>query len=349
MNALRHVWGRVGRPSVATTIVAAVCAICFAASFSFYALNRPTGVKPKTVRIAPGASVGAIAGQLRKERVIRSPRFLRFLAVATGASRRLTAGDHPFTGRMTTWEVLEELQVPRDVTQTVTIPEGLEKERVAEILARDLDLDRDRLMTLMTDPAFCRKLGVDADNLEGYLFPETYRVSVAADETRVLTVMVEQFHRVFDDDLERAALEIGLTVHEAVTMASIIEGEARVDGERTTISAVYHNRIRKGMRLQADPTVQYAIPGEARRLFYKDYEIDSPYNTYRHAGLPPGPILSPGAASLHAAVNPADVDYLYFVAKGDGSHVFSRTAAEHERAKAKTRAARRKTWQSNRR
>lgn len=140
-----------------------------------------------------------------------------------------------------------------------------------------------------------------------------------------------------------------MTIHEAVTMASIIEGEAQVAEERATISAVYHNRLKKGMRLQADPTVQYAIPDGPRRLFYKDYSYQSPYNTYRHRGLPPGPIMSPGAASLEAAVNPADVDYLYFVAKGDGSHLFTKTAAEHEAAKQKTKAARRKSWKQTKR
>jgi UPF0755 protein len=132
-------------------------------------------------------------------------------------------------------------------------------------------------------------------------------------------------------------------------MASIIEGEAQLDAERATISAVYHNRIKKRMRLQADPTVQYAIPDGPRRLFYKDYAYDSPYNTYRHAGLPPGPIMSPGAASLEAAANPADVDYLYFVARGDGSHVFTKTAKEHEIAKRQTRAARREAWKPSKR
>ncbi len=349
MNRILRIWDRVGRPSLGLTIAAPLFAIAFAAVFALYVLNRPTGGRPKSIRIEPGASVALIARRLQKERIVHSPQFLRFLAVTTGASRRLTAGDHPFTGRMTAWEVLKELQVPRDVTQTVTIPEGLRKERVVEVLARALDLDPSKLSALVGDPAFCLRMQVPVDNLEGYLFPETYRVSASSSEEQILAILVDHFRRTFDGKLTRDARRLGMTIHEAVTMASIIEGEAQVAEERATISAVYHNRLKKGMRLQADPTVQYAIPDGPRRLFYKDYSYQSPYNTYRHRGLPPGPIMSPGAASLEAAVNPADVDYLYFVAKGDGSHLFTKTAAEHEAAKQKTKAARRKSWKQTKR
>lgn len=342
-------WSRVRRPSWPFTIAAAVFTIGLGVSLSVYVLNRPTGTRPKTVRIASGATFGTIAARLKSERVIRSPGFLRVLAVVTGTGRQLTAGDHPFDGRMSAWEVLEELQVPRDVTKTVTIPEGLRKERVVEILSRELDLEAAKLLKLIDDPAFCSGLEVDADNLEGYLFPETYRVSVTASEAQVLGILVDQFHSVFGTSLQADARRIGMSTQEAVTMASIIEGEAQIAEERTTISAVYHNRIKKRMRLQADPTVQYAIPDGPRRLFNKDYEFESPYNTYRHRGLPPGPIQNPGAASLAAAVNPADVEYLYFVAKGDGSHLFTTTAAEHKAAKRKTLAARRKLWKKPKR
>ena len=344
MIPISSLWKRGRRPSLTFTVTASVFAVGLGLSTSIYVLNRPTGVKLRSVRIESGTSVGAIAARLHKERVIRSPRFLRVLAVITGVSRSLTAGDHPFSGRMSAWDVLQELQVPRDITQSITIPEGLRKERVIEILGRELGLDKDRLTRLIDDPLFCKKLNVEARDLEGYLFPETYRVSVAAKEQQVLEILVNQFHRLFSEELRESARQIGMTVHEAVTMASIIEGEAQLDAERTTISAVYHNRLKKKMRLQADPTVQYALPDGPRRLFNKDYEFNSPYNTYRNRGLPPGPIQSPGAASLAAAVNPADVEYLYFVARGDGSHIFTKTAAEHAKAKRETQAARRRTW-----
>lgn len=347
INKTTKIWKKIGRPSLATTIAVTVLAIGLTASLWVITLNGPTGTRPKTVRIEPGMSVASISRRLGRERIIQSPRFLRALAIVTGASRSFTAGDHPFDGSMTTWEVLRELRVPRDVTQSVTIPEGLRRERVIEILVSSLDLDREELDRMTTDSAFCRKVGVNADNLEGYLFPETYRVSVSAGEEQVLRVLIDHFHKIVDDDLKRSAALLDMTVHEVVTMASIIEGEAVIDSERDTISAVYHNRLKRRMRLQADPTVQYAIPDGPRRLFYKDYQFDSPYNTYRHSGLPPGPILSPGAASLRAAVNPARIDYLYFVAKGDGSHVFTKTAREHEAAKRQTKSARRQTWRQS--
>ncbi len=309
-----------------------------------YMLNRPTGVSLRQVTVQKGMSVPQIARLLHREGIIRSPRLLQVFSILNGTSRRLTAGVHPFHGGMTAWRVLLELEVPRDVTRDVTLPEGLRREQTARLLAERLELDEAVLLRLTSDPEFCRELGVEADNLEGYLFPETYKLSLMMDEAQVVRLLVKHFFGIFDARLKARARERGMSVHEAVTLASIVEGEARLDAERPVISAVYHNRLKRRMRLQADPTVQYAIADGPRRLFNRDYKIDSPYNTYRHRGLPPGPILSPGETSLKAALYPADVDYLYFVARGDGSHLFSRTAKEHEAAKRKTRWTRRKTW-----
>ena len=191
MNPFQRLWRQIGRPSLGLTIAAPLFAIAFGLSFSLYVFNRPTGVRSKMIRIETGASVAAIAARLERERLIKSPRLLRALAILTGASKNLTAGDHPFSGRMTTWDVLRELQVPRDVTRRVTVPEGLRKERVVEILARDLELDPTLLASLIVDPAFCSKLGVEANDLEGYLFPETYQVSVSTTEAQVLAVLVK--------------------------------------------------------------------------------------------------------------------------------------------------------------
>ena len=314
---------------------------------SLYLLNRPTRVAPKEVTVQKGMTVAQIATLLHREHIIRSPRLLRFFSMLSGTSRRLTAGVHPFHGRMTTWQVLKELEVPRDVTRDVTLPEGLRKEQVAGILSDALDLEGDKLLYWMSDSLFCRELGIQASTLEGYLFPETYKVSLTMDEKQVVRLMVGHFFRVFDRKMDRRAAELGLTRHQAVTLASIIEGEAQLDGERPVVSAVYHNRLKRRMRLQADPTVQYALPDGPRRLFNRDYLLDSPYNTYRHHGLPPGPIMNPGRASLRAALFPADIDYLYFVARGDGSHVFTRTSEEHERARRETRRARRNLWRQS--
>ncbi|MCY3868784.1 MAG: endolytic transglycosylase MltG [Gemmatimonadetes bacterium] len=325
------------------SIVPIVCILV--ACTGIFIFNRPTGVGKKEVEIRPGATVKQISHQLYGKRLIHSPRLLQFLAQLNGSSRRLKAGIHPFDGQMTTWEILLELERSRDVTQDVTVLEGLEKKQVAAILSEKLKLDQNKLLLLMNSAAFCKTLSVQAKDLEGYLFPETYNFPTTASEQQVLRRMVEHCQAVFEERLQRRADELEMSIHEVITLASIIEGETSWDSERDTIAAVYHNRLKKGMRLQADPTVQYALPGEPRRLFYKDYDFDSPYNTYRHAGLPPGPINSPGRASIEAALFPADVNYLYFVATGAGGHVFTRTLQEHVAAKKRTASARENTWQ----
>ena len=310
-----------------------------------FILNRPTGVGKKEVEIRHGATVKQISQQLYRKRLIHSPHLLQFLAQINGSSRRLKAGIHPFNGQMTTWEVLIELERPRDITQNVTIPEGLEKKQVAALLSEKLNLDQNKLLLLMNSPTFCKTLSVQAKDLEGYLLPETYNFSTTVSEQQVLRRMVEHCRAVFEERLQRRARELEMSIHEVIALASIIEGETSWDSERDTIAAVYHNRLKKGMRLQADPTVQYALPDGPRRLFYKDYSYDSPYNTYRHAGLPPGPINSPGRASIEAALFPADVDYLYFVATGEGGHIFTRTLQEHKAATKRTASARQNTWE----
>ena len=324
------------------SIVPIVCVL--GACTGIFIFNRPTGVGEKEVEIRHGATVKQISQQLYRKRLIHSPRLLQFLAQLNGSSRRLKAGIHPLDGQMTTWEVLLELERSRDVTQNVTVPEGARKTQVAAILAKKLNLDEKKLLLLMNNAAFCKSLSVQAKDLEGYLFPETYNFPITVSEQQVLRRTVEHCHAVFDERLQRRAHELGMSLHEVITLASIIEGETSWNSERDTIAAVYHNRLKKGMRLQADPTVQYALPGEPRRLFYKDYSYDSPYNTYRHAGLPPGPINSPGRASIEAALFPADVDYLYFVATGEGGHIFTRTLQEHTAAKKRTASVRKNTW-----
>ncbi|MDE2998597.1 MAG: endolytic transglycosylase MltG [Gemmatimonadota bacterium] len=333
--------------SVIRSIIVLVCIGAAGLVLAVLALNRPTPSGERDVFIRKGMSVLQIGRALRREGVIRSPRLLVLFSRFSGTSRQLKAGFHRFHGDMSTWEVHRELSVSRERFRTVTVPEGRTLNQTLRRLAVALDLDEEKLLRLVNDPGFCRRLGVTADNLEGYLFPETYRFSLMMDEEQVVRMMVRQFHDVFDEGMADRTRQLEMTVHEVVTLASIIEGEARLDGERATISAVYHNRLRRGMYLQADPTVQYAIEGGRRRLFYRDYEVDSPYNTYRHRGLPPGPVMCPGAASLRAALYPANVDFLFFVARGDGSHVFSSTAGEHDAAKRKTKWARRRSWQSS--
>jgi len=185
------------------------------------------------------------------------------------------------------------------------------------------------------DTSLIHRLGFDSKSLEGYLFPDTYKLFWKMEPEKVIEMMVQELREVLDDTLLSQFRSSNLNLYEVIILASLVESEAKIDKERTLISAVYHNRLKIGMPLQCDPTVIYALGGLERLLTLKDLEFDSPYNTYKYAGLPPGPINNPGKASILSAFFPANVKYLYFVAKGDGSHIFSVDLEEHNRARAK--------------
>jgi UPF0755 protein len=202
---------------------------------------------------------------------------------------------------------------------------------VADLVEQRLGIPADSFLAAAADSTLLRRAGVTGRNLEGYLYPSTYYVPVGAGARDVVRQMLAQFEAAWQPTWEVRLESLGLTRHELVTLASIIEGEVRRDEDRPYVASVYHNRLRRGMRLQADPTVIYAL-GRRRRLFERDYQRPSPYNTYLIDGLPPGPIGQPSAASIEAALYPARTDFLYLVARPDGRHIFSRTLAEHRRA-----------------
>ena len=229
--------------------------------------------------------------------------------------------------------MLRKLSKGEVVTEKITFPEGIRATRIASILQRRLKVDSTRFMKLATDPSFCYSLGINASTLEGYFYPDTYRFDLNPTPEKIIKRMVSRFHEIFTDSLRERAKQLGMSIHQIITLASIVEGEAALDSERTTIAALYLNRLRKKMLLQADPTIQYIIKGSPRRLLKTDLKINSPYNTYIHAGLPPGPVNNPGLASILAVLFPAHVDYLYMVANGDGSHTFSKTIRDHLKAK----------------
>jgi UPF0755 protein len=235
--------------------------------------------------------------------------------------------------------VLEALRAGDAVVTTVTIPEGLAIGQILPLLAEKLELDPDSLHAAVRDTAWLRRLGVPTESLEGYLFPDTYRFSPSSSERAVVATLLRRFEEVWRPAWTARLDSIRMTRHEVVTLASIIEREARIPDERPVIAGVYMNRLRAGMRLQADPTVQYAHAVHRARVMHRHLEIDSPYNTYRYRGLPPGPIASPGHASIEAALYPATVPYRYFVAFPDGRHEFRRTFAEHLTASSAARRA----------
>jgi UPF0755 protein len=247
----------------------------------------------------------------------------------------LKAGDYRFPSPISTLEVIRKLIRGEVITERITIPEGLNRFEIADLL-RQLPLrDADRALEFTEDVSLIRDLDPQADSLEGYLFPDTYTYTPSLSARDLIARMVHRFREAFTEADRARARALGFTVREVVTLASLIEKEAKRPEERPLISSVFHNRLRRGMRLECDPTVLYAalLEGDTERTIRRsDLARPSPYNTYLSPGLPPGPIASPGRASLHAALYPASTDYLYFVVDGtrsDGAHRFARTLAEH--------------------
>ncbi len=292
----------------------------------------PGSPRPVIVYIKPKTSVQEIAAQLKEAGVIRHP--WAFLAVAylQGSLKRLQAGEYDFAGNASILEILRKLESGRVVTHQVTLPEGITAQGIASLLADEKLVDPARFVALTEDAAFAGALGVHANRLEGYLFPDTYRLTRGMTEEEVIRLMVERFRQALPPDFTQEAERLHLTRHQVITLASLIEKEAQLSEERPLISAVFHNRLRLKMPLQSDPTAVYLAPRAPGRITATDLQRPSVYNTYLFAGLPPGPIANPGLASIEAALHPARAPYLYFVAKNDGSHFFSRTLDQHQRA-----------------
>ncbi len=287
------------------------------------------------VTIQRGMTPSDISALLKESGVIRSEKKFLFGAKLLGVTRKLQAGRYVFQGRLNNYAVLSKLFKGDVVTEQVTIPEGSRATKIAGILNEALNIDSVRFVSLVYDSSYSRAQDVIASTLEGYLYPDTYRFHTNTSPEEAIQRMVSRFREVFHDSLIQRAGQIGMTVHQVITLASIVEGEAALDSERSIIAALYMNRLKRNMLLQADPTIQYIIKDSPRRLLNKDLQIDSPYNTYIYPGLPPGPVNSPGIASILAVLYPDTVNYLYMVANGDGSHTFSKTIREHLQAKAR--------------
>jgi UPF0755 protein len=293
------------------------------------------------VIIPRGASLGVAADSLAAYEVIGSTRLFRLFARATGAETIIKPGTYQFAPGAGYRTVLDALVTGRGLMATVVIPEGFDVRDIAPVLASALRVPEDSVRAAVTDTAWQRELDLPVPSLEGYLFPATYTFAEGTSARDAVNAMVERFLDMWKPEWDARLTAMSISRHDAITMASIVEKEARKAEERPLISAVYWNRVKKRMRLQADPTVQYALPRHVARVLYKDLAVESTYNTYKYAGLPPGPIASPGEASIAAALTPADVPYLYFVARADGSHQFTETFAQHTRAIAGIKAARR--------
>ena len=283
------------------------------------------------ITIPRGATLTAVAETLQTRGLIRSAELFAFYARMSGRRRTIQAGTYDVPPGATNRELLELLSTGRPALRRLVVPEGLFLAEVAATVEQQLGIPAERFLAAARDSALRARLAVPTPTLEGYLYPSTYLVRTDADAGAVVRQMVAEFETVWREEWHARLDTLDLTRHELVTLASIIEGEVRHAPDRPYVSSVYHNRLRQGMRLQADPTVIYAL-GRRRRLFERDYQLRSPYNTYLVDGLPPGPIGAPSEESLAAALYPARTDFLFFVARADGQHIFSRTYAEHRRA-----------------
>lgn len=286
----------------------------------------------RRIVIPSGASFRVAAESLHARGIIRFPRLFMRYAAWTGRDRTIKAGTYEFTSEQSWNTLLDALQSGRGLLRVITIPEGWNLFRIAPQLARVLEIPVDSVQAAVSDTALRRRLNVPTPTIEGYLFPDTYAFAPGTTAREAVRQMVDRFESVWKPEWDERGRAMAMTRHDLLTLASIVENEARVPEERPIIAAVYLNRLKIGMRLQADPTVQYALGRHVERVYFKDLEIDSPYNTYRNAGLPPGPISSPGAPSMAAAANPAKVPWLYFVAHPDGHHEFRATFKEHGQA-----------------
>jgi UPF0755 protein len=295
---------------------------------------RSAAAPPLALMIPPGSSVEAIGRQLQGLGLVRHPLVFRALVMLRGAGARLKAGSYELAGPLSLEQIVELLVRGDVVRNDVTFPEGRNLEEMAG-LAAEHGLEREAFLAAARDPGPIRDLDPEARDLEGYLFPDTYDVPQRADAAPALVArMVGRFREVMLPQRDLLAAS-GLGLRQAVTLASLVELETALPEERPRIAAVFLNRLKKGMRLQTDPTVIYAMRKAGRwngNIRKQDLDLDSPYNTYRTAGLPPGPIASPGRESLLAVLQPAPVRDLYFVSRNDGSHEFSETLAQHERA-----------------
>jgi UPF0755 protein len=295
------------------------------------------------VIIKEGDSMLKVVERLKEANLIRHGTGFLFLSKITQKDKHIHAGKYSFKKGLTLYSLLDELFNGKVILKNVTIPEGLTAKEIAGILQREIQMDSVAFVKMTENSRIIQSLNLSAPNLEGYLFPETYKLTWGISPQKVVQIMVEQFQKTFNDSLLKRTQEINFSLNQVITLASLIEAEAKEQKERTVISAVFHNRLKRGLLLQSCPTVTYGLPEISRTLTLEDLERDTPYNTYLHAGLPPGPICNPGRASIVAALYPADVDYLYFVSRGDGTHVFSKTLAEHDKAKNEIRYRQKKS------
>ena len=286
--------------------------------------------KEETFIVKMGSGLKSVAIELETRKLIKSKDLFIFWALLKGGSRDIKAGEYSLNQSMSPVTILTILASGAVKTHPLTIPEGLAAEQIADILAQKGLVDKREFMVLTMDKNLAASYHVDGQSLEGYLFPDTYLLSRDMGARQIIDLMIKRFWDIFSN--LKKGHETPMSLREIVTLASIVEKETGLAEERPLIASVFLNRLKRRMRLESDPTVIYGLKDFDGNLTKKDLQSPSPYNTYRNRGLPPGPIANPGRESLKAVINPAQTDYLYFVSRNDGSHYFSTTLREHNRA-----------------
>lgn len=297
---------------------------------TFYTPPSSKG-EPRVVRVERGASFRLVAEALEEAGVVRDADSFSLAARILGAYKKVKAGEYEFSTDMAPVDVLDYLVKGKVRRYLVTVPEGYNIKDVAAALKSAGLVEPEIFLARATDGRLAASLGVEGPTLEGYLFPDTYEFTKGMSADEIIARMAERFKRVYAE-YEKEAASSGMSMRKIVTLASIIEKETGAHSERDLISGVFHNRLRQGIKLQSDPTVIYGIASFDGNIRKQHLENRSPYNTYVHYGLPPGPIANPGKEALRAALRPAKTEYLYFVSMNDGSHYFSRTLKEHNQA-----------------
>lgn len=301
----------------------------------FYPLNWKVEKDSFFIVVEKGDNLPIISQKLKSSGLGFNSPILFISSKLLRIDRKILPGRYDFQKGVTLSNLLSKFYKNETSSINVTIPEGYNLYQIAGLLKEEIGLDSVLFVKTSLDASLIHSLGLDTKSLEGYLFPNTYKLFWKMEPEKIIEMMVQEFKKIIDITIPLQLKSLNLDLSKIVTLASLVESEAKIDEERPLISAVYYNRLKIGMPLQCDPTVIYALGGLSRLLTHDDLDVDSPYNTYKYPGLPPGPINNPGKASILAALFPAKVNYLYFVAKGDGSHIFSVNLEEHNQAIAK--------------
>ena len=314
--------------------IAVLILAAFSSLYAYNYLDSPPGsmTKPVIVEVEPGTSFYAVAKDLKEKSVIDNIRKFYVYAKLREALYSIKAGEYRFEPQMTPPQILDQLLEGNVINYRITIPEGYNLYQIADLLDQKKLISKEEFLAKVHNAELIKKLGLEGSSLEGYLYPETYFFVKGMSGEEIIRAMVDSLRKILPADFEERAKKVGFTLHEVINFASIIEKETGNPAERPIISAVFHNRLKKGMRLQSDPTVIYGMIDRFDGDLKKEHlRKKTPYNTYRINGLPAGPIANPGIEAIEAALSPADVAHLYFVSMNNGSHVFAGSLVEHNR------------------